>query len=149
SELVDHVSAIADSVDIPLLIDGDTGFGNPINARRTVRMLEKAGAAGIQIEDQLFPKRCGHFSGKSVTTTEDMVQKIKAVADARLDHDFQIIARTDSLALHGVDAAIERAQAFAEAGADVTFVEAPETEEDIARIAREIPVPQILNYVHG
>lgn len=149
SELADHVSAIADSVDIPLLIDGDTGFGNPINARRTVRMLEKAGAAGIQIEDQLFPKRCGHFSGKSVTTTEGMVQKIKAVADARVDQDFQIIARTDALALHGVNAAIERAQAFAEAGADATFVEAPETEEDIARIADEIPVPQILNYVHG
>lgn len=112
-------------------------------------MLERAGGAGIQIEDQFFPKRCGHFAGKSVIPIGDMIQKIKAVADARLDDDFQIVARTDALALHGVSAAIERAQAFAEAGADVTFVEAPETEEDIARIARDISVPQIFNYVHG
>lgn len=149
SEMADHIAAITDAIDIPLLVDGDTGFGNAINVGRTVRSYERAGAAGIQIEDQVFPKKCGHFAGKGVIPTEEMLQKIRAAADARQDGDFQIIARTDALALNGIDAALERAHRFIEAGADVTFVEAPETSADVARIARELPVPQIFNYVFG
>lgn len=149
TEMADHIAAIADSISIPLLVDGDTGFGNAINVGRTVRTYERAGAAGIQIEDQVFPKKCGHFSGKNVIPTAEMVQKIKAAVDARADDDFQIVARTDAIAVHGVDDAIERAHRFVEAGADVTFVEAPETLEDLARIAREVPVPQIFNFVYG
>jgi 2-methylisocitrate lyase-like PEP mutase family enzyme len=149
SELAGHVSAISDSVNIPILVDGDTGFGNAINTRRTVKVLERAGAAGMQIEDQLFPKKCGHFSGKAVVPLTEMIGKIKASVDARSDSAFQIIARTDAIAIEGIDAAIERAQAFVEAGADVTFVEAPTTIGDMARIAQEISVPQIINIVHG
>jgi 2-methylisocitrate lyase-like PEP mutase family enzyme len=149
SEMVQHISAIADAVDIPLLVDGDTGFGNPVNTYRTVRSYERAGAAGIQLEDQIFPKKCGHFAGKGVIPTEEMVQKIKAAADARRDGDFQIVARTDAIAVNGIEDAMERAHRFIEAGADVTFVEAPENLDDIARVARELPVPQIFNYVFG
>src|SRR5579872_337664 len=125
TEIADHVAAISDAVAVPLLVDADTGFGNAVNMVRTVRVLERAGAAGIQIEDQVFPKRCGHFSGKAVIPLDEMVQKIKAAVDARKDADLQIIARTDARAVEGLDKAIERAQAFAAAGADLTFVEAP------------------------
>jgi 2-methylisocitrate lyase-like PEP mutase family enzyme len=149
SELAEHVRAISDSVDIPLLVDGDTGFGNSLNARRTVKVLERAGAAGVQIEDQVFPKKCGHFAGKAIIPLCDMIQKIKACVDARVDNSFQIVARTDAIAIEGIGAAIERAQAFVEAGADVTFVEAPTTIDEMVRIAREIPAPQIMNIVHG
>ncbi len=149
TEMADHIAAISDSVDIPLLVDGDTGFGNAMNVGRTVRTYERAGAAGIQIEDQSFPKKCGHFSGKVVIPTAEMVQKIKAAVDARVDDDFQIIARTDAIAVHGIDEAMDRAQLFIEAGADSTFVEAPETHEDLQRIARDLSVPQIFNYVYG
>ncbi|MBN9305454.1 MAG: carboxyvinyl-carboxyphosphonate phosphorylmutase [Devosia sp. 67-54] len=149
SEMVQHIAAIAESVDIPLLADGDTGFGNPVNTYRTVRAYECAGAAGIQIEDQVFPKKCGHFNGKGVIPTEEMVQKIKAAADARRDDDFQIVARTDAIAVNGLEDALERAHRYIEAGADVTFVEAPLNVDDIARIARELPVPQVFNYVFG
>lgn len=149
TELADHVAAISDAVDIPLLVDGDTGFGNPVNVIRTVKAIERAGAAGIQIEDQVFPKKCGHFAGKGVIAADEMVQKIKAAVDARVDGDFQIVARTDAIATHGLDAAIERAHAYIEAGADATFVEAPLAVEDMARIARDLPVPQVANIVHG
>lgn len=149
TEMTQHISVIADSVDIPLLVDGDTGFGNPVNTYRTVRSYERAGAAGIQLEDQDFPKKCGHFSGKAVIPADEMVQKIKAAVDARRDQDFQIIARTDAIAVNGIEDALERAHRYIEAGADVTFVEAPENLEDIARVARELPVPQIFNYVFG
>lgn len=149
SEMVQHIAAIAESVDIPLLADGDTGFGNPVNTYRTVRAYECAGAAGIQIEDQVFPKKCGHFNGKGVIPTEEMVQKIKAAADARRDDDFQIVARTDAIAVNGLEDALERAHRYIKAGADVTFVEAPLNVDDIARIARELPVPQVFNYVFG
>ena len=118
-------------------------------SRRTVRLLERAGAAGIQLEDQVFPKKCGHFSGKQVIPCGDMVQKIKAAVDARTDPNLQIVARTDARAIEGIDAAIARAQAFVEAGADATFVEAPLDAAEMARIAREIPVPQIANMVFG
>lgn len=149
SEVANAVSAIADSVAVPLLVDADTGFGNAVNMVRTVKVLERAGAAGIQIEDQVFPKKCGHFEGKDVVPLDDIVSKIKAAVDSRGDADFQIVARTDARAVHGLDDAIARAQAFVEAGADATFVEAPVTVEEMARIGREIPVPQIANIVFG
>src|SRR5215212_5600946 len=149
SELVEHVAAISEALAIPILVDGDTGFGNALNVGRTVRLLERAGAAGIQIEDQVFPKKCGHFSGKQVVATAEMVSKIKAAVDARSDQDLQIVARTDARAIEGIDAAITRAQAYVEAGADVTFVEAPLDLSEMWRIAAEIPVPQIANMVFG
>ena len=149
SELAEHVTAISDAVDIPVLADADTGFGNALNVGRTVRLLERAGAAGIQIEDQVFPKKCGHFSGKQVIACNEMVQKIKAAVDARTDPDLQIVARTDARAIEGIDTAIARAQAYAEAGADVTFVEAPRDAGEMRRIGMEIPVPQIANMVFG
>jgi 2-methylisocitrate lyase-like PEP mutase family enzyme len=149
SELVEQVAAITDAADIPVLVDGDTGFGSALNIGRTVRLLERAGAAGIQIEDQVFPKKCGHFSGKQVIATAEMVGKIKAAVDARVDQDLQIVARTDARAIEGIGAAIERAQAYVEAGADVTFVEAPLDVDEMRRIASEIRVPQIANMVFG
>lgn len=149
TEMVQHISAISEAVDLPLLVDGDTGFGNPVNTFRTVRAYERAGAAGIQLEDQDFPKKCGHFAGKAVIPADEMMQKIKAATDARRDGDFQIIARTDAIAVNGIDDALERAHRYVEAGADVLFVEAPQGIEDITRIARELPVPQIFNYVYG
>lgn len=149
TELAAHVGAIADAVDLPLLVDADTGFGNALNMIRTVKVLERAGAAGIQIEDQVFPKKCGHFTGKDVIPLEEMVSKVKAAVDTRRDPDFQIIARTDSRAVLGIDAAIDRAHAMIEAGADVTFVESPISEEEMLRIATELPVPQIANIVFG
>ena len=149
TELAAAASSIADAVSLPIIVDADTGFGNAVNMVRTVRLLERAWAAGIQIEDQVFPKKCGHFNGKEVIPADEMVQKIKAAVDARVDGDLQIIARTDARAIEGLDRAIERAQAFVEAGADVTFVEAPVSPEELARIAREIPVPQVANIVFG
>ncbi|MBN9069714.1 MAG: isocitrate lyase/PEP mutase family protein, partial [Rhizobiales bacterium] len=149
TELESAVAAMADAVSIPIVVDADTGFGNALNMRRTVRRLERAGAAAIQIEDQVFPKRCGHFSGKEVVPPEEMAQKIKAAVDARQDHDLQIIARTDSRAIEGLDRALDRAHAFIEAGADITFVEAPTGADELARIARELPVPQVANIVFG
>ena len=149
SELAEHVAAISDAIDIPVLVDADTGFGNALNVGRTVRLLERAGAAGIQIEDQVFPKKCGHFSGKQVIACKDMVGKIKAAVDARTDQDLQIVARTDARGIEGLDAAIARAQAYAEAGADVTFVEAPLGIAEMRRVAEEISVPQIANMVFG
>jgi 2-methylisocitrate lyase-like PEP mutase family enzyme len=149
SELANHVSAISDAIELPLLVDADTGFGNAVNTVRTVRVLERAGASGIQLEDQVFPKKCGHFKGKEVVSLDEMLGKIKAAVDSRRDQDFQIIARTDSRAILGIDAAIERGHHMIEAGADVTFVEAPLSEAEMARIARELPVPQIANIVFG
>ena len=149
TEIADTVAAISDVVALPLLVDADTGFGNALNMRRTVRVLERAGAAGVQIEDQVFPKKCGHFAGKDVIPLSEMVQKIRAALDARHDQDFQIVARTDARAIEGLDAAIARAHAFIEAGADATFVEAPLDEAEIARIVRELPVPQVANVVFG
>jgi len=149
TELESAVAAMADAVSIPIVVDADTGFGNALNMRRTVRRLERAGAAALQIEDQVFPKKCGHFSGKEVVPSEEMVQKIKAAVDARQDQDLQIIARTDSRAIEGLDRALDRALAFIEAGADITFVEAPTGTDELARIARELPVPQVANIVFG
>jgi 2-methylisocitrate lyase-like PEP mutase family enzyme len=149
TEVAQTASAISDAVALPLIVDADTGFGNPVNMVRTVRVLERAGAAGIQIEDQVFPKKCGHFTGKEVIPVGEMVDKIKAAVDTRRDGDLQIIARTDARAIEGFDRAMERAHRFVEAGADATFVEAPTSTEELARIARELDVPQFANIVFG
>jgi 2-methylisocitrate lyase-like PEP mutase family enzyme len=149
TEIADHVSAIADAVALPLLVDADTGFGNPVNMVRTVKVLERAGAAGLQIEDQVFPKKCGHFDGKQVVPLEEMLAKIKAAVDSRRDGDLQIVARTDARAILGLQAAIDRAGAMIEAGADVTFVEAPTSADELAQIARSLSVPQVANIVFG
>src|SRR4051795_4525053 len=141
TEIASHVDAIADVVSLPILVDADTGFGNALNVMRTVRVLERAGAAGIQIEDQVFPKKCGHFKGKDVIPLGEMVQKVKAAVDSRHDGDFQIIARTDVRAVRGFEEGLERAQAFIAAGADSTFVEAPVSVEELATIAKVLPVP--------
>ena len=149
TELAEHVAQICDVVSVPVLADADTGFGNPVNMTRTVQVLERAGAAGIQIEDQVFPKKCGHFKGKDVIPTGEMVQKIKAAVDSRRDGDFQIVARTDVRAVRGFAEGLERAHKFIEAGADATFVEAPVSVEELATIGRELPVPQFANMVFG
>jgi 2-methylisocitrate lyase-like PEP mutase family enzyme len=149
TELADHVRSICSVVSIPVLVDCDTGFGNAINVRRTVQMIEAAGAAGCQLEDQVFPKKCGHFAGKAIIPADEMVQKIHAAVDARRDGDFQIVARTDALAVSGLNEALDRAHMFVEAGADVTFVEAPTNMETIRKIVTEIDAPQVLNLVHG
>jgi len=149
TEVAEVTAAISDATGKPLIVDADTGFGNVLNVVRTVRLLERAGAAGLQLEDQVFPKRCGHFAGKEVIPTEEMVQKIYAAVDTRVDGDLQIIARTDARAVDGMDAALDRAHAYIEAGADATFVEAPVDEEELARITAALSAPQIANIVHG
>lgn len=149
SEVADTVASIADAVDLPLIVDADTGFGNAVNMVRTVRLLERAGAAAVQIEDQVFPKKCGHFNGKEVIPADEMVQKIKAAVDARVDQDLMIIARTDARAVEGLDAALDRARAYIAAGADMTFVEAPASFEELHRIGSELSVPQVANIVFG
>ena len=146
-DIAGTVSRIADAVSLPLIVDADTGFGNAVNTWRTMKVLERAGAAAIQLEDQDFPKRCGHFNGKGVIPMAEMLPKIRAAADART-RDTLIIARTDALAVDGVEAALERAQAYIEAGADMTFVEAPRDAAQMRQIAA-LPVPQVANIVHG
>ncbi len=149
TELVDHVAAISDAVAVPLIVDADTGFGNALNLRRAVRLLERAGANAIQVEDQVFPKRCGHFEGKAVISAAAMVQKIRAAVDARRDPDLLIIARTDARAVEGLDAAIDRAAAYREAGADILFVEAPQSVAELEVIPARLPGPHLANIVFG
>src|SRR3954467_13769784 len=149
SELANHLAAIRDVFAGPLMVDADTGFGNALNMNRTVKVLERAGADALQIEDQVFPKRCGHFDGKEVIPAAEMVAKVKAAADARSDPDLLIVARTDAIAVEGFEPAIARAVAYREAGADITFVEAPKTPEQIAEIPRRLPWPQVINIVLG
>ncbi|OUL97973.1 isocitrate lyase/PEP mutase family protein [Variovorax sp. JS1663] len=149
AEIADHTARIRDAVSLPLIVDADTGFGNALNVRHTVRTLERAGADCIQFEDQVAPKRCGHFAGKDVIPTEEAVSKIKAAADARQDADLLILARTDACAVHGFEAAIERAQRFAEAGADILFVEAVTTAEEIRALPQRLDRPQLMNMVIG
>lgn len=149
-EIADIVSRMADVSTIPIIVDADTGFGNAINVIRTVRELERAGASAIQIEDQVSPKKCGHFTGKEVIGKAEMVNKIKAAVDARVDEQLVIIARTDAIAVHGVEEAIERAHAYAEAGADVLFVEAPTSLAQMRQITAALQsIPQVLNLVEG
>lgn len=149
AEIADHTARIRDAVSVPLIVDADTGFGNALNVRHTVRTLERAGADCIQFEDQVAPKRCGHFSGKEVISTEEAVSKIKAAVDARQDQDLLIMARTDAAAVHGFEAAVERAQKFAGAGADILFVEAVTTAEEIRALPQRLAKPQLMNMVIG
>ncbi len=149
TELASHLGAMRDVVTLPLIVDADTGFGNPINVGRTIQVLERSGANAIQLEDQDFPKKCCHFSGKSVIVRTEMVQKIHAAVDARIDADLVIVARTDAIAVNGFDDAMERAAAYIEAGADMTFVEAPRSKEQIAEIPKRLAVPQLINIVAG
>jgi 2-methylisocitrate lyase-like PEP mutase family enzyme len=149
TELTAQVSAMRDVVGLPLVVDADTGFGNVVNVRRTVRGLERAGASAIQIEDQVFPKRCGHFPAKSVISKREMVEKIYAATDARTDDDLLIIARTDARAELGLDEALDRMQAYREAGADVLFVEAPESVDEMSKAVAAVPGPHIVNMVEG
>jgi methylisocitrate lyase len=146
-EMADHYARVCDAISIPVFVDGDTGFGNVTNVARTIRQFERAGVGGLFIEDQVFPKRCGHTPGKQVVPLEDMLGKLKAALDARHDPDLVIMGRTDALAVHGIDEAIDRANAFVEAGCDLIFVEAPRNAEDMARICREVPAPQLANMV--
>ena len=149
TELASHVSAMREAVALPLIIDADTGFGNAINVSRTIQTLERSGANAIQLEDQEFPKRCGHFFGKSVISRAEMMQKIHAAVDARVDPDLVIVARTDAIAVNGFDDAMERAAAYIEASADMIFVEAPRSREQIAEIPKRLSVPQFINIVAG
>jgi 2-methylisocitrate lyase-like PEP mutase family enzyme len=149
TELRDHVARVAEAVDIPLVVDADTGFGNAVNTYRTVRILERAGASAIQIEDQVFPKKCGHFAGKAVISADEMVQKIHAAVDARRNEETAIIARTDARAVSTLEEALERAARYQDAGADVLFVEAPESEQELRTIASLFDVPLVANMVEG
>jgi carboxyvinyl-carboxyphosphonate phosphorylmutase len=151
SEMADQVRRIVDAVDRPVIADADTGYGNAINVIRTVRAYEQAGVAALHLEDQVMPKKCGHMSGKAVISQDEMVGKIRAAVEARRDPDLVLIARTDAAAVHGLDDAIARARAFAEAGADVLFVEAPTSEEAIARVADELGdvAPLVFNWAEG
>jgi 2-methylisocitrate lyase-like PEP mutase family enzyme len=151
SEVADAVSLIRDRVTAPLIVDADTGYGNALNTQRTIRLLERAGANAIQLEDQTFPKRCGHLGDKTVITIAEMVGKIEAAMDARASTETLIIARTDAAAVEGLAAAIARARAYHDAGADVLFVEAPRSEEELAAIARAFPggPPLMANMVEG
>ena len=148
-QLTAHVSAIRMAVDLPLVVDADTGFGNAVNVGHTVRLLERAGADAIQLEDQTFPKRCGHFAGKDVIPSQEMVGKIRAAVDARDDEDLLIVARTDARELLGIDEAVDRAGAYREAGADVVFIEAPASKSEIEHVASKVCGPQIINIVEG
>ncbi|MBL8837979.1 MAG: isocitrate lyase/phosphoenolpyruvate mutase family protein [Alphaproteobacteria bacterium] len=148
-ELAQHTAAIREAVDLPLIVDADTGFGNALNVRHTIRTLERAGASAIQLEDQVMPKRCGHFAGKEVVGAAEMAAKVRAAVDARRDPNLLIIARTDARAVEGFEAALERAGRYIDAGADVTFVEAPESVDEIDRIPRALAVPQLINMVVG
>jgi 2-methylisocitrate lyase-like PEP mutase family enzyme len=149
TDLASHTQAISQAVPLPLIVDADTGFGNALNTFHTVKVLEAAGAHAIQLEDQINPKKCGHFIDKGVISKSDMVGKIKAAVDARRHQDFLIIARTDARAVEGFESAIERALAYEEAGADVLFVEAPESVEEIKAIPQRLSSPQIINMVIG
>lgn len=146
-ETIDNARRIINSVDIPILVDIDTGYGSPLNVWRTVSDIEKLGAGGIFLEDQVWPKRCGHMKGKSVISKEDYVQKLKAAIDARKSKDFIIVARTDSLAQYGIDEAIERGKEFQKIGADVIFIEAPKTLEEMKKITAEIDAPLLANMI--
>ena len=149
TEMADCVRRIVDIVDIPVFTDGDTGHGNVLNVRHTVKEIERTGAAGMFIEDQVFPKRCGHMLDKQVIEKSEMIAKVKAAVDARVDDDFVIMARTDALAVNGLEDAIERSNLFVEAGADLIFVEAPITIEQMRMITAQIDAPTLANNIEG
>jgi carboxyvinyl-carboxyphosphonate phosphorylmutase len=146
-ETIDNARRIINSVEIPILVDIDTGYGNPLNVWRMVNDLERIGASGVFLEDQVWPKRCGHMKGKSVITKEEYIPKLKAALDARKSRDFIIVARTDSLAQYGLDEAIERGKQYQKIGADVIFIEAPKTLEEMKRMTEEINAPLLANMI--
>lgn len=149
TEMAEWARRIAGAVDIPVFADGDTGHGNVTNIARTMQEFERAGVAAIFFEDQVSPKRCGHMSGKQVIPAAEMVWKLQSALDARVDPDLTVMARTDALAVEGIDAAIERAQRYREAGADMIFIESPESVEQMRRLTREVPSPQLANMLPG
>jgi 2-methylisocitrate lyase-like PEP mutase family enzyme len=149
AEVADRLSVIVEHAGVPVIADADTGYGNTLNVRRTIREFERAGVAALHLEDQTFPKRCGHLDDKTVVPTGEMVQKLRAARDAASDADLVLIARTDAIAVEGLAAAIERALAYAEAGADVIFVEAPTSETQMETIARRVTAPKLLNMFEG
>jgi 2-methylisocitrate lyase-like PEP mutase family enzyme len=145
TEVLQRLEQMAEVTSLPIIADADTGFGNAANARRTIRALERVGVGGLHVEDQTFPKRCGHLDDKTLVSTAEMVHKIKVMKDAQLDPDFLVIARTDAIAAESFNAAIDRSHAYLEAGADVIFVEAPENVGQIEEVARLIPQPKLIN----
>ncbi len=151
AEMVDNARRIVAAVDVPVIADADTGYGNAINVVRTVQLYEQAGVAGIQLEDQVMPKRCGHMSGKVLVGADEMAGKVRAAVAARRDPDLVVIARTDAVAVTGVDDALERARAYADAGADLLFVEAPTTEADVEKVAAALDgvAPLVFNWAEG
>ena len=149
TEMIDRARRICMSVSIPIIVDADTGYGNPLNVRRTVHELIAAGAAGCFLEDQVWPKKCGHMRGKRVIERDDYIQKIRAAVEAREDRDFFIVARTDALAVVGLDEAIGRVEAARAAGADASFVEAPASRQDLEAIGRRSPAPNVANMIEG
>ena len=149
SEIAQRLAQIVDAIGIPAIADMDTGYGNALNARQAIKAFERAGVAGFHIEDQTFPKRCGHYDDKSIVPTKELCQKIRAIKDASEDADTVLIARTDAIAVEGFDAAIDRMNAYMEAGADVAFVEAPTTEAEIEEVAKRIPGPKLINMFLG
>jgi len=150
SQMVDRVQSLTDILNVPLIADGDTGYGNAINVMKTVRLYEKAGASAIQLEDQQFPKRCGHLSGKELVSKQEMSEKIRAALNSRQSDEFLIIARTDALTVIGLDEALQRGHQYLEAGADVLFVESPTNEQELETIAKEFQgVPLMANMVEG
>jgi 2-methylisocitrate lyase-like PEP mutase family enzyme len=149
TEIVDRLASMVDVVDVPIIADADTGYGNALNAQSAARAFERSGVAAFHLEDQTFPKKCGHYDDKSVVPKAEMVQKLKAVRDALSDPDFIVIARTDAIAVEGFEAAIDRASAYIEAGADMIFVEAPTSEAQIADIARRVPGLKLINMFAG
>jgi methylisocitrate lyase len=149
TEMIDRARRICMSVSIPIIVDADTGYGNPLNVHRTVRELILAGAAGCFLEDQVWPKKCGHMRGKKVVESQEYIDKVRAAVDARAGRDFFIVARTDALAVVGLDSAINRMEAAREAGADASFVEAPHTVDEMAEIGRRAPGPLVANMIEG
>jgi len=149
SEIASRLANIVEHAGVPVIADADTGYGNALNAQRAVREFERAGVAALHLEDQTFPKRCGHYDDKSVVPAAEMAQKLRAARDAMTDSDIVLIARTDALAVEGLDAAVERAQAYAATGADVIFIEAPVSVEQIEAIARRVPQPKLINMFQG
>ncbi|MYH41352.1 MAG: oxaloacetate decarboxylase [Chloroflexi bacterium] len=148
-EVLERLAQITEAVSIPVIADADTGYGNALNVRRAVRAFERVGVAALHLEDQESPKRCGHYEGKRLVPTGEMVGKLRAALEARRDPDLVIIARTDAVAVEGLEAALERASAYREAGADVLFVEAPESEAQIEAIAARLPGPKLINVFRG